>query len=148
MHFKTRLKLNEVIKKGKSSNWTKPDCCSQCGGRIWWHGFRLRWCGSHQIYVRRFICPECRSSHTLLPSGFWPRFQASIYFLIRSCLMRLKRHRWHPLFKRQRIRWWILSYQRLLTVFNDLKTAIKKCLQQHENRAPLSRWCLTHPRVS
>lgn len=140
--------LSEVIQKGKSANWKKLDFCPCCGSVCWWHGFRERWCSMSRVLIRRVICSCCKKSWTLLPYGFWKRFQASKAEIIKSCSQRINHNIWHKGFERQQICWWVKVAQRMIRFFGDLDTAIQKYPDHLENRPLLSRFWLTHQRVS
>lgn len=65
----------------------RPIHCLSCGGNgLHGHGLRLRWLilaasrGDHvlQIWVRRFRCPHCGKTITVLPDGVWPGFIYSV----------------------------------------------------------------------
>lgn len=80
------VSVNELVLQGKSFPWKRPHC-PRCGTRVWWHGFVLAFFSMipDGVYIRRCICPHCKSVHRLKPSGYFRRFRWSLAE-IRSCI--------------------------------------------------------------
>lgn len=140
--------LEEVLEKGKTYEWKKPDSSSCCGAVYWWHGWRERWWGHRKVVVRRLICSACKKGTTLRPKELWPRFQASSSQIIEAYEARIQHKRWVTGYSCCRIRWWVRVAGKLILAFKDLTTALFALLKNFPHRAPLSRFWLTHPPVS
>lgn len=143
--------LNEILTKGKEANWVKPVSSPCCGKACWWHDWRDRWCNWGKIPVRRWRCSGCRKAKTLCPQGLFPRFQASIFQIIRTCLRRFQGKFWievHDHFHRQRMRWWVRVAEKIKKVWKNLTEGLRHLAKKFPARAPFSRSWLPHPRVS
>ncbi len=107
--------VNDLALFGIHFPWTKPSCCPHCSQNIWWHGFVLAYFSilAEPVYIRRFYCPHCKSTHRLRPSGYWPRFRSSIKEVQDSITHRDKKERWRPDLPRPRQRQWLLRLKKM-----------------------------------
>ena len=136
--------VEEILEKGKTFEWKRPEVSPCCQARFRWHGWRERWWGTCGIFVRRVKCSACKKTFTLRPQELWPRFQATAEEITQACELRITQNQWAPGFSRGRIRWWVRVAQKLLSGFTTLVSAIRKMLEHFPFRAPLSRYWLTH----
>ena len=139
--------LKEVLEKGKDCKWRKPDSSICCGAAYWWHGWRVRWYGNREIFVRRLICSSCKKTATIRPRELWPRFQASSSQIVEACQKRIGHQQWVDGYSHSRIRWWVRVARKLIELFGDLFFGIREMLSRF-SRPPLSRFWLTHQTVS
>lgn len=139
--------LKEVLEKGKTSEWQKPNSSFCCGAVYWWHGWRQRWCGDQKVFVRRLICSLCKKGMTFRPKELWPRFQITSSEIIEACQKRIDHQQWILGFSHSRIRWWVRVAKKLISLFKNLLSGIQQMFFKFSKRSPLSRYWLTHPTV-
>jgi len=101
--------VKSILELGRNFPWTKPDCCPRCGGRIWRHGFTIRYFDgcAHPLFLRRYRCPDCRLVVTTRPTDYWGRFQASIADIRDSLTHRFQQCRWRKTRSTSRQRHWL-----------------------------------------
>jgi len=70
------VSVNELVAQGKNFSWTRPRC-PRCKVLCWWHGFVLAFFSMFPegVFIRRCICPCCKSVHRLKPVGYVRRFR-------------------------------------------------------------------------
>lgn len=68
--------------------------------------------------------------------------------MFKACHLRIHGELWYNGFSRQRIRWWVRVAEKMILCFGDLNTAVIKCSKQIDSPVVLSRFWLTHQRVS
>ena len=101
--------LKEISLRQKSFDWTKPSCCPQCRSvRLWGHGFVDAHFDGFKtaIPLRRYRCPDCGCVIKLKPTGYFPRFQATIKRIRGSIAHRLQSGRYLDDLCRHRQRHW------------------------------------------
>jgi hypothetical protein len=110
------IQVKEIARLGRLFPWQKPDCCPQCHGTLWWHGFVLAYfsCLSEAVYLRRLRCSSCGAVHRMRPSGYFRRFRATIAEIKSSIAMRSSRARWRPDLPRSTQRQWWLNLWRMI----------------------------------
>jgi len=107
--------LKEIVEKGRDFPWPRPEGCPRChGDRVWGHGFvRAIFDGfAEQALLRRFRCPECGCVLRLRPTGYFPRFQASIRTIRERLACRLRTGRWADGMSRSRQGYWLRNLRR------------------------------------
>lgn len=144
--FFVAVKIKEVFALGRKYPWPRPVMCPRCNdNRVWGHGFVLAYFDGfcEGILLRRYRCPGCGCVIRLRPSGYFPRFQASID-TIRLCLsQRLTLGRWPPGLFRSRQRHWLRALRRRTIAYlgkiwsRGLMAAFDCLLRQGAN--PVSR---------
>lgn len=127
--------LPELLSQGKNYPWPRPARCPSCNGtRLWSHGYvRRNFDGfDSPLWIKRFRCPDCRSVHTVRPSGYSAFIQASRLVVFLSLLMKIlfgqrlpdvcsRRQRyWFSTFKRQICRSRNVDYSDTDAMFNAL----------------------------
>jgi hypothetical protein len=90
---------------------------------------------------------SCKKTATSCAQELWPRFQASSQEILAACRLRIEQCRSTDGFSKSRIRWWVRVARHLLLTFCDLTSGIASLVKKFPDRAPLSRFWLTHPRV-
>lgn len=96
MVLQAEVDFKALVDLGRDYPWKRPAGCPGCHGRLWGHGWVTIYLegAPGQVWIRRFLCPECNGVVRLRPKGFWPRFYYGIE-TIRSALEdRWTRKRW------------------------------------------------------
>lgn len=111
MIYHCEISFEELQKLKKNYNWQKlrPNSCPTCKGRIWGHGYVLRYFNSIQegIYLKRWRCICCHLIIICRPKDFWKRFQTAASIIYKSLIYRIKYFKWPPCVKRQRGGHWL-----------------------------------------
>lgn len=98
-----------MFESGKDYPWQKPRRCPKCGGkRLWWHSFVQRSFNNYayKVWVKKCICIDCKSVHTMRPYTHWARFQYSKFIIISCLIGKTKSCRWQSGIKRQNQQYW------------------------------------------
>ncbi len=109
------VSIKEIVERGRDFPWPRPKNCPRCGGtRLWGHGFVTAIFDGFVTHVllRRWRCPECRCVVRIRPSGYFPRFQASVDTIRSSIAFRLANDRWPGDIPRSRQGHWLRSLKR------------------------------------
>ena len=103
------VSLKEVQQEQKGYSWVRPDSCPKCKGKLWGHGYVLRYLNfySKGLYLKRWRCPSCRLILSCRPSSHWRRYQESIKRIFWTLIYRIKRYKWPPWTTRQRGGHWL-----------------------------------------
>ena len=107
--------LHQLLSQGKEYQWPRPARCPSCGGfRLWSHGYvRRNFDGfDSSLWIKRFRCPDCRSVHTIRPSGYSSFIQASRLVVFLSLLMKILFGQWLPEICCRRQRYWFSIFKR------------------------------------
>ncbi len=107
LYFAVNVKT--LSESGKDYPWQKPQICPRCNSRrLWWHSFVHRCFSevSKKAYVKKCICADCGSVHTLRPVTHLSRFQYSLLVITRCLLKKIRSHRWRPSVTRQNQQYW------------------------------------------
>ena len=107
--------LHQLLSQGKEYRWPRPARCPSCSGhRLWSHGYvRRNFDGFDcSLWIKRFRCPDCRSVHTMRPSGYSPFVQASRLVVFLSLLMKILFGQWLPDVCSRRQRYWFSTFKR------------------------------------
>jgi DNA-directed RNA polymerase subunit RPC12/RpoP len=101
--------VKKIFRLGRRFPWPRPQSCPRCGGRVWGHGFTPGYFDGFNdpLWLRRYRCPDCRAIIKVRPTGYWPRFQATIYAIRRSISHRFTHHKWLPELPRSRQGHWL-----------------------------------------
>ena len=102
------IDLLELKLKGKDYPWQRP----RCHTKTWGHGFIRRYFDeiADFVMVKRFRCPICRKIFTILPKGYFPRYQTSIEKIYVTLHNRIRTGRWPPGSSRQRVGHWLRKF--------------------------------------
>ncbi len=103
MVLQVEVDFKALVDLGRDYPWKRPAGCPRCHGGLWGHGWVTIYLegAPGQVWIRRFLCPGCKSVIRLRPKGFWPRFYHGIE-TIRSALEgRWTWKRWPPGLARQ-----------------------------------------------
>ena len=106
--------LHQLLSQGKEYRWPRPARCPSCGGlRLWSHGYvRRNFDGfDSSFWIKRFRCPDCRSVHTMRPSGYSAFVQASRLIVFLSLLMKVLFGQWLPEVCARRQRYWFSTFK-------------------------------------
>ncbi|KRT62350.1 MAG: hypothetical protein XU11_C0086G0003 [Candidatus Dadabacteria bacterium CSP1-2] len=107
IYFAVRVK--DLFETGKEYPWSRPKRCPRCKGiRLWGHGFAGRYFQGfvQRLWVKKYLCPDCKSVHTMRPSTHWRRFQSSRFVILRSLLYKIRRNKWRRSLPRQNQQYW------------------------------------------
>ncbi|CAO0819867.1 hypothetical protein DFAR_1150025 [Desulfarculales bacterium] len=72
---------------------------------------------STEIWLRCFLCPDCRAVIRLQPWGYWSRLQAPVETIRLSLSNKLARGRWDPGLPRFRQRHWLKGLLRQVSLY-------------------------------
>ena len=134
----------KLQKLGKSYPWKKPPHCPHCKGRIWGHGYVMRYFDgySQAFFLKRYFSPDCGRVFCLRPKSHWPRFQASRDFVYNFIKTQCKESQIKPINSRNK-NWlkyskqWILSHFGFLNSPEEYLLNFKKLIK--EKWVPISR---------
>ena len=109
MIFSVEICVKDLEHQGKFYPWERPNHCPRCKGKLWGHGYVLRYFFScpNGVYLKRWRCPACRLTLTARPRSFWRRFQESISNIFDSLLYKVRHQKWPPWSPRQRSGHWL-----------------------------------------
>lgn len=135
--------LHQLLSQGKKYQWSRPARCPSCGGlRLWSHGYvRRNFDGfDSALWIKRFRCPDCRSVHTMRPSGYSGFVQASRLVVFLSLLMKILFGQWLPEIYSRRQRYWFTTFKRQIcrnrnidySDTGDMVTALTKKFYGHD----------------
>ena len=117
------VSIKDLFRLGRMYPWPSPKRCPRCGHlRLWGNGYVSAYFDGffEPFWLRRYRCPLCRIIVRLRPTGYLPRFQASLE-TIRQCLAyRFYHHLWPPGSNRQRQGHWLRSFLRKARVYLGL----------------------------
>lgn len=72
------LNLKLIQEQKKYYRWNRPKKCPKCfSSRLWGHGFVQRYFIGYEsaLWMKRWLCADCRSVHTARPFQYPPGFQ-------------------------------------------------------------------------
>jgi hypothetical protein len=101
--------LQALSEQGKDYSWHKPKRCPKCGGRrLWWHGYTLRSFHGYanKVWIKKCICADCKSVHTMRPHTHWQGFQYSKSIILGCMVGKIKMNRWQDAIRRQNQQYW------------------------------------------
>ena len=107
--------LNELFSLGKEYPWPRPERCPSCfGNRLWSHGYAARnFDGfAKALWVKKYRCPDCRSVHTIRPTGYMSFVQASVFKIYFSLAIKIIFGFWFLDFCSRRQRYWLFTFKR------------------------------------
>ena len=109
------VSIKEIVERGRDFDWPRPEVCPRCAGRrVWCHGFVSAFFddSAHEVFLRRYRCPECKCVMRARPSGYFERVQASVETVRSSIAFRLEHGRWPAGASRSRQGHWLRSLSR------------------------------------
>ena len=109
MIYQCNVSFKKLQQEKKEYPWKRPLECSGCQGKVWGHGYVLRYFNSHSegLYLKRWRCPSCKLILTCRPDSHWRRFQESIKRIFDTLIFRVKHRTWPPWTTRQRGGHWL-----------------------------------------
>jgi hypothetical protein len=102
-----RVDVKRLREEGKRYPWPRPRRCPRCKGRLWGHGYVLRYfeeCWA--LWMKRWRCPDCRAVHTARPRRHCPRFRYGIGTILKTLRTKIREDRWTPLSHQLQLYWW------------------------------------------
>ena len=111
MIYHCKISIEELQKLQKKFDWqnVRPNSCPKCKGKIWGHGYVLRYFQSilKGVFLKRWRCTYCYLILICRPTDYWRRFQNSVSHIYKSLIYRIKYLRWPPWVQRQRGGHWL-----------------------------------------
>jgi hypothetical protein len=107
----TDASVEEIASEGRKFNWKRPCCPAGCP-KVWGHGFvqRIFQGFAAALLLKRWRCPTCRKVITMMPPGFWPRYQTPVATIGAAIVGRFEHRGWLPDVSRQRGGHWLRSF--------------------------------------
>src|SRR5689334_760782 len=112
MVISVTISLKEVIREGKNFKWKCPEGCPKCLGKLWGHGFVVRYFNniSELVWIKRYRCQGCGIVISFRPEEYWTRARSSILDIYQSLRKRLMDRRWPEGVSRQRALHWLHKF--------------------------------------
>lgn len=106
--------MEQLAAEGKKFNWQKPTHCLNCKNKLWGHGYQKAYFDGYDVifYLKRYRCPKCGIVITMRPSGYWKKYQSSIYTIYKVLKFRLSELKWPPWTQRNRACHWLKNFKR------------------------------------
>lgn len=115
-----QVNLKKILNMKRHFPWPRPEICPCCKAhKVWGHGFLLAYFDEiHSgILIRRWRCPNCSTVIRMRPSGYFPRFQASISTIRLSIKTKAIKKKWLPVPDRTRQQHWFRGLVRKAKAF-------------------------------
>jgi hypothetical protein len=103
--------LEKLQALGKEYPWNCPGYCPKCRSkRLWGHGYVIRYFQgfAEGLYLKRWICPDCGSVHTLRPKTHQARIQYSKHIIRESLIVKLSTMKFSEkwVYRQVQQHWW------------------------------------------
>lgn len=129
-----RIDLQKIQELGKHFKWEYPNTCPACSGRLWGHGFVLRYFIGFAagLWMKRWHCPDCGSVHTARPVEYCPGVQYPISLQQKSLTEKLSGKPFLKAISRQVQQHWLKTFRhicRRTTNWNKPAAVIEDLIQ-------------------